>query len=1277
VPALELYLLGPLDIRYDGHPLLKPPTLKSQSLLGYLALHRENPQPRDRLIDLFWGDRPEPKARRSLRTALWHIRRCLPQEGLLLSDLHSVQLDPQGDVWLDVDEFESQIPHDDIAHLRAGLALYRGEFMDGFYDEWVINERYRLEALFCEGLTRLMVGHEHRGDHRAALETAQRLLEQDALREDAHQVSMRAYWRLGQRNSALEQYGRCRDVVLEELGAEPMAETTELYREILQRRFPPEGVAEAVAIEIPAVRPAPSAGRDPLDVVARPTLVGREQEMASLGRCWQEAEAGRGKLVLISGEAGVGKTRLVEEFAHQLRWQGLRVLWGRCYEFERALPYQPVAEALGAVLPALAPSELQRFPAWAMAQVARLVPEVAERRPDLPEAPATPTDQERARLFEATARVFAEMSSAAPIAVILEDLQWASESTLQLLHYLVRHLGGYQALMMGTLRPEAVEAGHPLQRLQQQLNQERLCQVLNLSPLSSAEVEAMIAELSGAGDAITPLAERLFRETEGNPFFLTEMVRALFEMGSIRLDGDIWKGDFARLSEGTLPLPGRVSEAIETRVHRLNETTQEALRVAAVLGREFDLDLLDSVWGRGEEPALEALDDLLRHRLVEESIGPMGRDYAFTHHKIQEVVYAGIPRRHRQRAHAQAGLALERLCGAEPNDWASEMAFHLQEGARYDETLTERAITSLLVAGDRAGGMYAHEEAVGHYQRALALLKEQRAYERAARTLMKLGLTYQNAFDFQAARQAYDEGFLLWEQAAKAESHERPLAAPHGLRMGLVEPATLDPGLAYDIDSLVAIDQLFSGLVESSPEMGVVPDVARSWEMLDEGRTYIFHLRDDVRWSDGVQVTAGDFEYAWKRVLNPATPSQVASLLYDVRGAKVYHEGHVSDPDLIGVRAVDEQTFVVELEGPTGFFPYLLCLSTTFPVPRHALEAHGTAWTELGNLVTNGPFRLMSWERGESMLLERNPTYRGRGTGNLQQVELWFRPAEHAGWLEMYEADGLEVVVLHFLLPLTGWERARRRFAGEFVSVPGLHTHYIGFDVRRPPFDDPRVRLAFSLAIDREALAHVTLRGFVFPATGGLVPPGMPGHSPGIGLPCDPERARLLLAEAGYPAGQGFPELEVLSTDKPLFVSTVENLRTQWLYNLGVETSSKCLTWGEFLDRLSRESPLMWLGGWTADYPDPDNFLRVANCRRIGGWRNEVYDRLIEDARRATDQGERMRMYEQAEPILLQEAPILPLWHYRSHLLVKPWVSRYPTSPLRLWFWKDVVIEPH
>jgi oligopeptide transport system substrate-binding protein len=187
----------------------------------------------------------------------------------------------------------------------------------------------------------------------------------------------------------------------------------------------------------------------------------------------------------------------------------------------------------------------------------------------------------------------------------------------------------------------------------------------------------------------------------------------------------------------------------------------------------------------------------------------------------------------------------------------------------------------------------------------------------------------------------------------------------------------------------------------------------------------------------------------------------------------------------------------------------------------------------------------------------------------------------------------------------------------------------------------------------------------------------MPGHSPGIGQPYDPEGARCLLAEAGYPGGRGFPVLDALTVDRPAAVPTIEYLQAQWLENLGVEITWKKMEWGRLLDRLSRETPHMRYAGWVADYPDPDNFLRVGFLWERTGWRNEAYDRLVEGARRVMDQEERMRMYGQADGILVEEAPVLPLLYWRFHLLVKPWVRKYPTSPMKTWFWKDVIIEPH
>jgi len=633
MPVLQVNLLGPMDIHYDGQQLCKPPTLKSRSLLAYLVLHRDRPQARERLADLFWGDRPERRARRSLTTALWHIRRCFPEEGLILSELDTVQFDPRCELWLDVDGFQAKASRQDIASLQSAMTLYRGDFLDGFYDDWIITERYRLEHLFSEALTRLMTAQETRGDHKTALSTAARLLQQDELREDAHRVIMRAYCRLGQRNAALEQYHHCQQIIQEELGVEPTAETTELNQQILDGRFAPERIAAGVHVEMPSLRPAPAVGRNPLDVATRTKLVGREEELAFLEDCWQEVVAGWAGLLLISGEAGVGKTRLVEEFAQGLLQRGTRVLWGHCYEFERVLPYQPISEALRTILPALTPSELLGFPAVTLAEVARLVPEVLEKRPEIGVTTTIASDQEQVRLFEATTRFLTQLSSS-NLLLILEDLQWASESTLQMLHYLVHHLAGQPMLIVGTFRPEGIAPHHPVLDLRRRLTRERLARSLRLSRISPTDVEAMVREMSGAGEAIVPLARRLYRETEGNPFFLGEIVNALFEMGVIRLEGGAWLGDLDQLSREVLPLPTSVSELIQARTRRLSQDTQAALRLAAVLGREFDFNLLNTVWGRGENATLEALDEMLRQRLIDEGRGTTARDYAFAHHKI-------------------------------------------------------------------------------------------------------------------------------------------------------------------------------------------------------------------------------------------------------------------------------------------------------------------------------------------------------------------------------------------------------------------------------------------------------------------------------------------------------------------------------------------------------------------------------------------------------------------------------------------------------------------
>jgi oligopeptide transport system substrate-binding protein len=538
---------------------------------------------------------------------------------------------------------------------------------------------------------------------------------------------------------------------------------------------------------------------------------------------------------------------------------------------------------------------------------------------------------------------------------------------------------------------------------------------------------------------------------------------------------------------------------------------------------------------------------------------------------------------------------------------------------------------------------------------------------------LKLGLVYHTAFDYQRSRQAYEEGFSLWRQAEGQMPSITSLPAPHALKLFKKLPLSLDLTMTDHTDASALIIQLFSGLVEGSVATDVMPDVAQSWEITEGGRKYVFHLREDVCWSDGIPLTAGDFEYAWKRTLDPASGSPNASLLYDIKGARAFHQGEVSDPSNVGVRALDEHTLQVELEEPTGYFLSLLTHCSTFPIPRHVLDIHGEEWTQVRNIVSNGAFILESWDQGKSMVLARNLAYHGQFRGNLQKVELDYG-IETSYVLQMYENGDMDVLgLLEF--PPSEWEYARRQHAEEYLSSPESATYYVGFDVSKPPFDDLRVRRAFAMATDKMKLATEVFGGYWFPATGGFIPPGVPGHSPNIGLLYDPDGARQLLAEAGYPGGRGFPSVEACARER--IRPQAEFLQKQWHETLEVEIDWEILPWEQYLARLDRAPANIVQFGWEADYPDPDSFLRTGNVQQRTLWKDKTYDTLVEKARRVMDQGERLELYMQADKILIESAAIIPLTYSWSHVLVKPWVRNFPALPLSQWHWKDIIINDH
>jgi oligopeptide transport system substrate-binding protein len=277
--------------------------------------------------------------------------------------------------------------------------------------------------------------------------------------------------------------------------------------------------------------------------------------------------------------------------------------------------------------------------------------------------------------------------------------------------------------------------------------------------------------------------------------------------------------------------------------------------------------------------------------------------------------------------------------------------------------------------------------------------------------------------------------------------------------------------------------------------------------------------------------------------------------------------------------------------------------------------------------------------------------------------------------VQMYERDELDVLLRQWFIPPAERDGIRRRHAGETIAIPTLQTVYVGFDVSRPPFDDVRVRRAFARSIDKGMLAEVVNRGYSDPASGGFLPPSMPGHSPGIGLPYDPDRARQLLAEAGCLDGRGFPRVQAVTFHG--IEPTVKYLQAQWRDVLEIEVPCRAVRLEDAEQAIHGEMPRIFISVLLASYPDPCDLLPPGTDSVWKGWHCEPFDSLVNEARRTMDPQARMRLYQRADRILVEQAPVVPISHMRLSLLVKPWVTRYPASPLRQWFWKDVVIEPH
>jgi ABC-type oligopeptide transport system substrate-binding subunit len=1000
----------------------------------------------------------------------------------------------------------------------------------------------------------------------------------------------------------------------------------------------------------------PAAEVSVLERIERGRMVGRDQEMQQARDLWNKALAGEAQILLISGEPGIGKTRLVRELITQAEVSGGQALVGTSYA-EGGMPYAPFRKIIREVLRNGLMDRLT-LPEPVLADLLALTPELRSRYQHVPESPPLDSRTEQQRLFENLLIFHTSLSEVAPLLLVLEDAQWADSGTLFLVRHLARHTRQQRVMIVATYREMELDEAWPLYEVLLDLNRERLATRLKLARLGREKTGELLSVLF-AKEISSEFQDAIYRETEGNPFFIEEVCKALAESGRLFYEDGRWH----RLSSmADLEIPQSVRVAIRSRARALPADSQETLCLAAILGREFDFDTLARASKLDEDTLLDALERAERVQLIGELSQEGGGTFAFEHRLIPTTLAEGLRTVQRRRLHSHAAAAIEAL---HPADFEA-LAYHYDQAGNW-----EKATDYLLQAGDRARTLYACQEAADHYERALELLEEQGEDERAARTLMKLGLVYTAAFEPDKARGAYDEAFTLWESLREPTDSAEPAAPGTVLRFAVEEPLTLDPGMmADDISSFIAA-QLFEGLVEVDLDYNVLPAAAARWDVADAGRRYVFRLREGLRWSDGAPLTAGDFEYAWKRNLTPTSRSPMAHLLYVIENARAFGEREIDRPETVGVSALDDLTLQVRLQRPTAYLPHLLAHPVAYPLPRWAVQGYREARTEPDDFVSNGAYQLEEWLRGERIVLRKNPAYQGRFPGNAERVVCPvftdFGPV-----LEAYAADDLDGISMVSPDPGTV-ARVRTAHGRELVLAPQASTFYLVFRTDLAPFDDVRVRQAFVHAVDREALVREISEDDYLPATGGFVPPAMPGHSTGIGLTYDPDHARDLLDLAGYPGGQSFPQVAWVhfggSADEPI----VAYLREAWHKNLGLDLQAQSLEWGAFMERLNSDPAHLTLLGWSADYPDPDAFLRVLFHSTEGTnnprWHSSCFDSLVEEAARATDQARRMELYREADRVLVaEEAVVMPLGYRAAHILVKPWVTmpRVPPALMRL-----------
>ncbi|MFY9579399.1 MAG: ABC transporter substrate-binding protein [Gaiellaceae bacterium] len=1025
-------------------------------------------------------------------------------------------------------------------------------------------------------------------------------------------------------------------------------------------------------------------------------IVGRERELDRVAQTVGGALKGRGGVLVVTGEPGIGKSRLVAEVAELVRAaepESGSPTWleGRCVSYGESLPYWPfrdlVRRWLGASvdLPELRVRVALRRKVEALFGVAdggseppvvlkeqtkeglygsrvlevypylgalldlALEPEIQGRLAQLsPEAL-------QYRTFEVFSTLVARLAEDGPVFLLLEDLHWADPTSLQLVERLLPLADETAFLMVVTQR---LERDHPSWAIRERAAREfpHRTEEVQLEGLTGDAGAELLDALVGRETLPEGLRDRILDSAEGNPFFLEELVRSLEDRGAIVRDNGGWRFDH----DAAVELPPTVEQVVVARIDCLPEQTREVLVAASVLGRHFGLPLLEGVSG-GNGATRRALHELERLDLIREERRWPQPEYRFKHALIQEGAYRGLVTVERTRLHRRAAEWLEQRHAGGEEEVYGVLAHHWLEARDED-----KAIEYLTKAGDKARQEYGLDEAVEHYRALLPLLEERGREQEAALVLFKLALALHTSLRFEQANETYQRAFDLWTPPAP---HERPTAE---LRIATsFLPNDPDPKSAIAWPNIQLCMQLFDRLVEAWPERTIVPSLADRWQIAPDGLRYVFHLRDGLRWSDGEPLTAHDVEYGIKRVLDPRSPGSSVAIYFALENGQDYYLGRNSDSDGIGVRALDERTVEFRLVAPAPYFMSVMNRPDGGPQPRHAIEPQGDAWTDPGHQVVSGPFAVAE-RTDDTLQLRRRADYRGPRPGNVGGVEFFRTSIRDA--LPVYEQDQADLILVRYTPRLA--DLMPGAVHSDASLGPAAWSAYLRFDHTHPAASNLDLRRALAHAIDRDALEAVCPANLVV-AAGGVVPPALQGHTPEIALRYDPQLAREYLGRSGFSGQLELAGMMVWDT-------ILEVVAKSWEDVFGGAVSIRSWSWREeeVMEAQGRiDAAYLRVTGWFPGYPDPEYYLRLLfhsdSRTNEGGFSHAPFDELIERARRERDDRARLELYHEADRMAVaDQVACIPLVYGRNVAYVKPSLSGWWEFGKSSASFADLVMDP-